>query len=269
VRRAPSILGIVNVTEDSFSDGGLYLEPERAIAHALRLHEDGADVIDLGAASSHPDAKQVSPEEEVRRLGPVVDRLMGKGIPISVDSFRAETQLWALERGVAFLNDIQGFPDPAIYPELARASARLVVMHSIQRRGGATRVRGDPRTIFDRVVRFFGERLEALERAGISRDRLVIDPGMGFFLGADPEPSLVVLRRIGELRERFGAPVLISVSRKSVLASLTGRATEELLPATLAAELHAAAEGVDYIRTHDVRALRDALTVARALEAPS
>lgn len=264
-RPPPGIFGVVNVTEDSFSDGGLYLDPDRAVSHALRLFDEGADVIDVGAASSHPDAREVPFEEEVRRLEPVVERLLGKGIPVSLDSFRTETQAWGLSRGVDFLNDVNGFADPSLYPRLVQAGARLVVMHSIQRRGRATRSRTDPGGLVDSILRFFEDRIGVLERAGVDRDRIILDPGMGFFLGSNPEASLLVLRQIRDLKERLGLPVLISISRKSVLAKLTGRSTGELLPATLAAELWAAGEGADYIRTHDVRALRDALTVTRAL----
>jgi dihydropteroate synthase type 2 len=266
---SPTIFGVVNITEDSFSDGGRWLDPDAAVKHALDLVADGADVIDLGAASSHPDARAVAPEEEIARLAPVIGRLESEGVPVSVDTFEPETQRWALGRGVAYLNDIQGFPDPAVYPELARSGARLVVMHAVQPRGRATRIRTDPAKVFEGIVAFFETRLAELDRAGVRRERIILDPGMGFFLGSNPEPSLVVLRGIGRLRERFRLPVLISVSRKSFLANLTGRSTDQLLAATLAAELFAAAQGVDHVRTHDVRALRDALRVLSALRDPT
>jgi dihydropteroate synthase type 2 len=127
----PKIVGIVNVTEDSFSDGGRYLEPERAYARCLELTADGADVVELGAASSNPDAKLVPAAEEIRRLEPHLARLVERGIPVAVDSSAPETQAFALARGASLLNDVRGFPDPARYPELARARARLVVMHAV------------------------------------------------------------------------------------------------------------------------------------------
>ena len=259
------IIGVVNMTEDSFSDGGLYLDPDEAIRHALGLMEDGADAIDLGPASSHPDAKEVTAEEEIRRLEPVLDRLLASGIPVSVDSNKPATQRYALGRGVDYLNDVQGFAKPEVYPELADASCKLIVMHSLQGGWRATRESTDPEPVLNRVVEFFAERVSVLEASGISRNRIILDPGMGFFLGSNPEPSLVVLRAIGDLRERFGLPILVSVSRKSFLRTLTGRSVDELLPATLAAELYAARQGVDYIRTHDVRALRDALEIQTRL----
>lgn len=259
------ILGVVNITEDSFSDGGLYLDLKHAIEHACRLYEDGADVVDLGPASSHPDAKPVSPEEEICRLEPVIEHLKASGKLISVDSFQPETQLYALQRGVDYLNDIQGFPNTAFYPKLAAGTCKLIVMHSVQKRGKATRVVSDPKQILGRIVAFFQERLEALQSAGIERERIILDPGMGFFLGSNPEPSLIVLQSLRRLREKFQLPVLISVSRKSFLRKVTGRSTEELGAASLAAELYAVSQHVDYVRTHDVRSLRDALRVWTAL----
>jgi dihydropteroate synthase len=262
------ILGIVNLTEDSFSDGGLYLDPERAIAHARQLARDGADVIDLGPASSRPEAREVGAEQEIQRLAPVIAALRAEGIAVSVDSWRTETQRFALAQRVEWLNDIRGFPDPELHGELAAASCRLVVMHSVQRGSRATRVETDPSQVWDGLLEFFDERIQALERAGIERGRLVLDPGMGHFLGSAPEPSLLVLRRLLELRRRFGCELLVSVSRKSFLGALTGRPTRDRGAATLAAELHAACHGAGWIRTHDVRALRDALRVAEALAAP-
>lgn len=259
------IFGIVNLTEDSFSDGGLYCDPDRALDRARELVSGGAHVIDVGPASSHPDAKPVSPDEEIRRLSAVVAPLMREGVRVSVDSFQPRTQAWALERSVAYLNDIEGFRHAELYPSLARSPCELVLMHSLQRRGRATRTASDPATLFDRVLAFFDERIRALTAAGIARERLILDPGMGFFAGDTPEPSLVLLRRLGDLRRHFGLRVLVSVSRKSFLGALTGRPVAERGAATLAAELSAVSAGADFIRTHDVRALSDALAVTNAL----
>ncbi len=259
------IMGIVNLTEDSFSDGGRYLDPEKAIEHAQRLVAEGADAIDLGPASSHPDAARVEPDEEIRRLRPVVDRLLSAGVSVSIDSFRAETQRFGLERGVAWLNDIQGFPDSEHWPRLARADCKLVVMHSIQRRGKAQRSESDPETIVAEVSSFLEQRVADLTAAGIARARIVVDPGMGFFLGRGPEASLAVLRALPGLRRKLGLPLLVSVSRKSFLQRLVGRDVSTVGAATLAAESLVAWRGVDWIRTHEVRALRDALGVVEAL----
>ncbi len=270
---APEIVGIVNCSEDSFSDGGRYLQPADALEHARRLRAEGARYVELGPASSHPDAKEVSAGEEIRRLEPLVGALGREGIPTGVDSFRIETQRWCLERGVDLLNDIDGFAEPELWPELARSSCRLVVMHSIQDRGRATRAPGDPETVLEGIECFFAERLAGLEAAGVARGRLILDPGMGFFLGLRPASSLAVLRGLGWLRERFGLPVLVSVSRKSFIGRLLAdpesgepRAVGERGAGTLAAELWMAQCGVEWIRTHDVRALSDALRVLRALD---
>jgi len=265
---SPCIFGIVNITEDSFSDGGRYLDPAAAIAHARALAAGGADVIDLGAAASNIDAKRVSAAKEIVRLEPIIAALAADGTQLSVDSCLPEVQRFAIARGAAFLNDIRGFPDASFYPELAAAGTRLVVMHAVQDQGRAQRVELSADEVWDRVQGFFGERLEALERGGIARERLILDPGMGLFLSTRPEASLRVLTGLGRLKREFGLPVLISVSRKSFLRAITGRpATSESGPATLAAELYAAAAGADFIRTHDPAALRDGLKIVSALHA--
>jgi dihydropteroate synthase type 2 len=261
------LVGIVNITADSFSDGGRFLAAENAVAHARQLRSQGADIIELGPAASHPGARKVSADEEIRRLAGVLDQLVAEDIPVSVDSFLPETQRFAAAHGAAYLNDIQGFPDPARYAELAGADCRLIVMHSVQRAGPATKVLTDSAVVGRGIERFFTERLAVLEAAGIGRDRLVIDPGLGYFLGASPEPSLAVLAGLRRMKARFGVPVLVSPSRKSFLSALTGSSLPGIGPATLAAELYAACQGVDYIRTHDVAAIRDALIVFNALEA--
>jgi dihydropteroate synthase type 2 len=262
---ATQIFGIVNATADSFSDGGKYLEPEAAIVHALKLTADGAAVIDLGAAASNPDAEYVSPDVEIARLTPIVAALKDR-VALSIDTFAAETQAWALQQGVPWLNDITGFPDASIYPALARANARLVVMHNVTPRGRAERIATDPATIMDRLFAFFDARLAALEGAGIARARIVLDPGMGFFLGTDPEVSLTVLRRLPELKARYRLPLLISLSRKSFVRRLASVEVAASGPATLAAELFAARQGATFLRTHDVAALKLALSVWTALE---
>ncbi|KOU58126.1 dihydropteroate synthase [Streptomyces sp. MMG1533] len=261
------LVGIVNVTADSFSDGGRFLDAEDALAHARQLRSAGADIIELGPAASHPGAQQVTAAEEIRRLTGVVDRLVADGVPVSVDSYLPETQRFAAAQGAAYVNDIQGFSDPAQYEELALSACRLVVMHSVQRAGPATKVTTDPAVVWKGIEEFFDERLAVLEAAGVGRERLVIDPGLGYFLGAGPEPSLRALACLGQLKVRFQVPVLVSPSRKSFLRALTKTDLAGIGPASLAAELYAALNGADYIRTHDVAAIRDALTVFKALEA--
>jgi dihydropteroate synthase len=258
------IFAILNITEDSFSDGGRYLEPDAALAHARKLALD-AEVLDLGAASSHPDAKAVAPNVEIARLAPVVVALKKENRSISIDSFAPEVQRWALAQDVDYLNDIQGFPYTELYPELATARAKLVVMHSVEGRGRATRADVPPQEIVARCMTFFDERIAALTGAGIARERLILDPGMGFFLGSNPDASITMLRALPQLKAAFGLPLLVSVSRKSFLRKIAARDANRSGAATLAAELFAIAQGADYLRTHDPAAARDALKVQRVL----
>ncbi len=264
----PLLVGIVNITADSFSDGGCFLDPAAAIAQARRLAADGADIVELGAAASNVAASPVAPAEEIARLGPVIAALAGTGAPLAVDTSQPEVQRFALARGVAYLNDIRGFPDPGVYPELAAGQCRLVVMHAVESEGRARRVDLDAGGVWQRIEAFFAERVARLARAGIARERLILDPGMGLFLSTRAEASLRVLTSLDRLKQAFGLPVMVSVSRKSFLGAITGRAAPaERGAATLAAELYAAAHGADFIRTHDPAALRDGLAVMAALTA--
>lgn len=260
------ILGILNITSDSFSDGGKYVEPHAAIFHARALAQSGADIIDIGAASSHPDAQAVAPDVEIARLAAVVPELKAKGLSLSIDSFATEVQRWALEQNVDYLNDIHGFPDAALYPALAQSDAKLIVMHMVQPRGVAVRTEVPSAEIFDRITAFFDSRIEALTGAGIALGRLILDPGMGQFLGTDPENSMIVLRRLPELKARYGLPLLVSLSRKGFLRKLTGRPVTEAGAASLTAELYAEAQGADFIRTHAPGPLKDGVKVLKTID---
>jgi len=263
------ILGILNVTRDSFSDGGRYLTPEQAITHGRQLVADGADIIDIGAQATNPDAEEVSADEEIRRLTPVVAALRQEGVRVSIDTWKPAVMRAMLHLGVEMINDVTGVRDPEAVAVLRAARASIIVMHSTATGPRAERSDVDARTIVTRVLDFLRERVEALEAAGIDRQRLILDPGMGFFLGRDPELSLEVLRHLDRLAT-LGRPLCVSVSRKSFIGATLGSAAHprpvpERAAGTLAAELWAAQAGVQYIRTHDVRALRDALTVWQAL----
>lgn len=258
----PKIVGIVNITADSFSDGGQYLETNAAIGHAKKLLADGADIVELSGASSNVNSAPVSPQEEIARMEPVLAAL---NCPVSIDAAKPEVQRWALSKGVGYLNDIKGFPDGSLYPELARSGARLVIMHCISGVDKAVRAEKSVQEVFDSIYSFFEKRLPMLEAAGIARGRLIVDPGMGLFLARNPEPSLAVLARTAELKKRFGLPVMISVSRKSFLRNLLQSEDCDIQSRTLAAELFAAGQGADYIRTHDVRALHQALATVGAI----
>jgi dihydropteroate synthase type 2 len=260
------IVGIVNVTRDSFSDGGRFLDPGAALAHARRMRADGADVVEVGAESTHPDSEDVPAAEELRRLEPVVRPLVAEGAVLSVDTVKAAVMRAAASWGVAFLNDVGGMRDPDCVAAAAACDARVIVVFARGAAGRAQRIEAGSEGLLDEIAGFFADRVAALERAGVARRRLVLDPGMGFFLGAGPEPSLVVLRGLRELR-RMGLPLMVSVSRKSFLGTLTGREVAGRGAATLAAELWAAMQGVDYLRTHEVGMLRDGLCVLQSLGA--
>ncbi len=269
--RRPTLFGILNLTSDSFSDGGKFLDPARALQHALRMHAAGADVIDVGAAASNPHAAVVSPAEELERLTPIVAELGCRGVPVSLDTNKPEV-LRALLTGVntdsvAFVNDIDGFRAPGALELVAPERVRLIVMH---RRPFGTAPPASAAALWDEIERFFEERLRALAQAGIAPDRILLDPGMGLFLGEAPHWSLTVVRDVARLRSAFGLPVLLSVSRKSFIGRLLEKGAPRPPAAraagTLAVELFAAEQGVDALRTHDPGALADALELRRALQ---
>lgn len=260
--------GIVNLTRDSFSDGGRYFTPDAAIAHARQLAAGGADVLDLGAESTHPDAEDVPAAEEIRRLEPVVRQLRADGVDVSVDTCKAEVMRAMVGLGVQWLNDVNGFRDPDALAVAAAAPAavRFVVMFSRSRAGRAERPDDAPATVLGELRAFFTDRLAAFAGCGIGAERLVFDPGMGFFLGRTAQPSLTVLKHLGELRA-FGVPLLVSVSRKSLVGEVTGEPVARRGPGTLGAELWAARHGASWIRTHDAAAFRAAWAMERAIAA--
>ncbi len=260
----PNIVGIVNITTDSFSDGGKFLEPSAAIAQAEKLIVDGADIIELSGASSNPHSASVLPDVEIERIRPVLEAL---NCPVSIDATKPEVLRFAMSKNVPYLNDIRGFPDESLYGELAASDAKLVVMHFISDLDKAVRVKKTAQEVFDSIYSFFEQRLPRLEKAGISRGRLIVDPGMGFFLASNPEPSLAVLVHFAEFKKHFGLPIMISVSRKSFLKNIAPSPNIDIQSRTLAAELFAAGQGADYIRTHDARALREGLLVLESLPA--
>ena len=263
----PRVLGVVNITPDSFSDGGRFLEPSAAIAEAERQVAEGADAIDLGAESTRPGAAPVSPDAEWARLAPVLSVLAGRlEVPISIDTRHADVARRAVDAGADIVNDVEGLRAPAMREVVARSGAAAVVMHM---RGEPTTMQADTayENVRREVYRFLAEALDQAEADGIAPDRLVVDPGLGF--GKGPEQSLELLAHVGELRS-LGAPVLLGASRKSFLGWATG-ATEPLArtEAGLAAAVYAAEHGVAIVRTHDVgptvRALRlwERIEVAR------
>jgi dihydropteroate synthase type 2 len=254
----PEVVGIVNLTEDSFSDGDP--DPAVGIARGEQLLRDGADWLDLGAESSNPSGAGVPAAVEIERLMPVIRHFAGR-VPLSVDTVKPDVMQAALAAGVSAINDVSGGADPEAAAVMRRAPQALwVLMHARNRGPRAETVERPVDGIVAEIVEFFEERIA---RLGVDRARIVLDPGMGFFLGGTPAPSLAVLR--GLRRIAAIGPLYVCVSRKSFLGTLTGRVVADRGAATLAAELWAAREGARWIRTHDVRALRDALTVEAAI----
>lgn len=262
-----SILGILNVTRDSFSDGGRYIDTTAAVEHARRMFAEGAEIIDVGAESTHPNAESVDANEEMVRLTPVISRLVDAGIPVSVDTSKPEVMRRVVELGATIINDVTGFRAPGSIEAVRDSDVRLIVMHS---RALAARaesscsdldVAADPTA---EIMAWFGARIGAMVAGGIACERIIVDPGMGFFLGATAGPSLRVLRELARVR-RLGFPVCVSTSRKSFIGAVLGCPVGERGAGTLATELWAAMQGVDFIRTHDVRACRDAIRMVEAI----
>ena len=258
------IFGVLNITEDSFFDGKKYLNSKKAIQQAHLLKEQGADIIDVGAASSHPDSIDVSPEIEIKRLSKVIPILKKEGFLLSVDSFQPEVQLFAMEQGVDFLNDVAGFANPEIYSTLAKESCDLIVMHSIQRKGKANRRNASSETIMDNLLEFFQSRLAELQEAGISKKRIIIDPGMGFFLSSDPEASFEVLRNIKLLKNTFQLPILIGISRKSFIQRFLDKDKNQIGASCGYLESLLFEQGIS-IRTHNPDFLNDFLSIKNKL----
>lgn len=273
--RPPQIIGIVNITQDSFSDGGRYFAPGHALAHARALRAAGAHIIELGAESSHPDSRNVPADEQIRRLRPVLSALKADGACVSIDASDPAVIRAALESDADIINDVTALADPRSVAALRFSGARVILMHAVHTEAPgqapaprAERIDTDPGTIVSTVLEFFRARIGELAQAGIDSRRLIIDPGMGMFLGRRAAASVAVLRALPQIRA-LALPVCICTSRKSFLDALAGRqspvSAAERGAVTLASELFAAIAGADFIRTHDVAALRDALNVWQAL----
>lgn len=259
----PFIMGIVNATPDSFSDGGRYLEPEAAIARAFQLAEEGADLVDLGGESTRPGATPVPAEEELRRVLPVISGLerRGFGIPLSIDTFKGAVARAALAAGADLVNDVTGLSDPDLGAAVAEAGVPVVLQHT----------RGTPedmasRAVYADVAAEVAAELEQVlaraDAAGIARERIILDPGIGFAKTA--QQNVELMARIGELR-RLGRPLLVGPSRKRFIGAISGAPAADRLPGTLAAVTACVLSGVEVLRVHDVAAARQAAAVAAAL----
>lgn len=261
----PHIMGVLNVTPDSFSDGECYFSIDRAVEHALEMEAAGADSIDIGGESTRPSAQAVPEEEELRRVAPVISRLAGRlKIPISVDTYKATVACEAIRAGAEIVNDISGCTFDSRMPEvLANSTAGVVLMHT---RGRPSEMQHDTSytDLVPEVIAFLHERMHSLCSLGISPSRMVLDPGIGF--GKDLQGNLELLRRLREIT-CLGRPILVGVSRKSCIGAVIGRDVHERLFGTAAATAVAIINGASLVRVHDVREMRDAALMAHALRA--
>ena len=258
----PLIMGVINVTPDSFSDGGRFTEAARAVEHGFSLMEAGAALLDVGGESTRPGATPVPPEEELRRVIPVIEQLSGGPVPISIDTRHPEVMRAALAAGATLVNDVNALRAPGALELCAASDAAVCLMH----------MQGTPQTMQDNpayddvcaeVQTFLLARAAAAERAGIARNRILLDPGFGF--GKTVAHNLALLRGLGRLAAA-GYPLLVGLSRKSVLGAVTGRVVTDRVASSVAAALAAVARGAAVVRVHDVAATRDALDVWQAVE---
>ena len=259
----PRLVGILNLTPDSFSDGGRFADPAAAVAAARQLEVENADIIDLGAESSRPGSALISAAEEIQRLMPVLQLLRPTtSCLLSIDTMKAAVAERALAAGADIINDVSGLRFDGRMQEVCAASTCGVILMHMQ--GTPQTMQQDPRydDVIGEIVEFFEERLLALERAGIGRERVILDPGIGF--GKTPGDNLKILQAIPRFRE-LGRPVLIGHSRKRFLGKLLGRPVEERHAGTIGVSLAAAALGADYLRVHDVAGNYDALCAWRAV----
>jgi len=248
------VMGILNVTPDSFSDGGLFFSPEQAVRHALDMRDDGADIIDIGAQSTRPGNTRISSEQELERLLPVLKQLRNRlDIPVSVDTFHPQVAAAALENGVDILNDVTGFDDPAMVDVAAKSDCGCIVMHHT----------GADSNIVVAVHQYFMKQLDMLSQRGIASERICFDPGIGF--GKTHEQNLLLLANVGKLRAGECA-LLIAASRKRVIGGECGNPPfEERLAGTIAAHSIAVVDGADVVRAHDVRESVQSTKIASAI----
>jgi dihydropteroate synthase len=259
----PLVMGVLNVTPDSFSDGGQFHSLELALSRAEQMIADGVDIIDVGGESSRPGAPALPLDEELRRIMPVLYALRDCGKPLSIDTYKPEVMREAIAAGADMLNDINGFRAPGALTVVNESDCALCIMH-MQNAPSTMQVNPIYEDVVVEVREFLRERVEAMDRIGVDRRRLCIDPGFGF--GKSLEHNLELLRNIGGIASEIGIPVLAGLSRKSMIGAITGKPVEQRLAGSVAAALAAVAHGAQIVRVHDVAETVDALTVWQAVE---
>lgn len=256
----PRVMGIINVTPDSFSDGGRFMLRDAAIIHAEKLIKDGADILDIGGESTRPGAAVVGIPEELDRVMPVIEALKGCGVPLSIDTLKAEVMRAAIEAGIHMVNDVNALLAPDALTVVAASKAGVCLMH---KQGQPATMQQQPQydSVIDEVLLFLQDRVRAAEEAGISRERITVDPGFGF--GKTLQHNLQLLRNLQRFAS-LGMPILAGLSRKSMLGMITGRDIDERMASSLAAALIAVDKGARIVRVHDVRETVDAIKVWQA-----
>lgn len=258
LRGRPQVMGILNVTPDSFSDGGQFETAERAMRHAAEMEAEGADILDIGGESTRPGAIPVAPDDELRRVIPVIRALSGASpLPISVDTYKARVAREAVKAGAVVINDVWGLQKDPDMPDVAADSgAAVVLMHN--------RANKDPDIdIMDDMHRFLDRSFDLATRAGVALDHILVDPGIGF--GKTPEQSMTCINRLHEMTDWFERPILLGLSRKRFIGHITGRDTPERLAGTLASNMMGLARGASVLRVHDVAAHADAAKMYSAI----
>ncbi|HEY3327612.1 MAG TPA: dihydropteroate synthase [Novimethylophilus sp.] len=258
----PRVMGIVNVTPDSFSDGGRYASTQLAIEHGVRLVAEGADILDIGGESTRPGAEPVPLDEELKRVIPVIEGLVNLvDVPISIDTYKPEVMRAAIAAGADLINDVQALQEPGALEAVASSNAGVCLMHML---GTPQTMQTDPQydDVVAEVLEFLRLRAEAAVAAGIARERIMLDPGFGF--AKRSVHNIALLRELPKLCA-LGYPVLAGLSRKSVLGHITGNRVEDRLPPSIAAAVVAVMKGAGVVRVHDVKATKDALAVVAAI----
>jgi dihydropteroate synthase len=258
VHGRPAIMGILNVTPDSFSDGGRFLDPQRAIDHARQMVDQGADILDIGAESTRPygGTVAVSAEEELLRLEPILPIITSLGVPVSIDTMKAKVALAALAAGASIVNDVWGLQrDPDMARVVADHAVPVIIMHNREAADPSIDIMAD-------MAAFFSRSLEIAERAGVTREQIVLDPGIGF--GKTPEQSITAMGRLAELKS-FGLPLLIGASRKRFIDSISPATPDQRIGGSIASHLLAVQNGAAIVRTHDVAETVQAFRVASAI----
>ena len=258
----PLVMGVLNVTPDSFSDGGRFADREQALSHARRMRDDGADIVDIGGESSRPGAESVAEGVELSRVLPLVEALAAEGIPVGVDTRKPPVMQAAIAAGAAMINDIAALREPGAIEACAQGGVGVCLMH-MQREPRTMQAAPAYADVVSEVRDFLLARARVCIDAGIARERIAIDPGFGF--GKTLAHNLALLRALGTLAAT-DYPVVAGLSRKASLGEITGRSVDERMPASLAAALSAVARGAAIVRVHDVRATVDALKVWSAVE---